>query len=112
MGVKGILVSCFGSIVYEVFMGYFLGADIQPGRKRDCWRRTSWEGKRKGGGEYRCLCIRFNMEPLCTNFLLSFWKVHSRSEAISSVFPMLMCADVSSAGCDGLSLSDRREGVC
>lgn len=69
-----------------MFNGYYLGADIQAA------------GEKKTGTGYRCLYISLNIEPLCTHFLLSFWKVGSRSEAISSVFPMLMCADVRSAG--------------
>lgn len=48
------------------------------------------------------------MELLCINFLLSFWKVGSRLEAISGA--LSPHADVRAAGCNGLSVSDR-EGV-
>lgn len=81
-GVKGIFVFGFGRVEYEVFEGYFLGADIQTRRK------GGREGKRRGGrGGYRCLRIGLNMEPLCTNFLLSFWKVGACSEAIRVFSP-------------------------
>lgn len=59
-------------------------------------------------GGYRCLRVSRNMELLCINFLLSFWKVGSRLEAISRV--LSPHADVRAAGCNGLSVSDR-EGV-
>lgn len=80
---------CFGSVVYyEVFKGYFLVADIQMELKRNFWWKEGREGELGG---YRCVCISLNMEPLCTNFLLSFWKVGSRSEAISRVFSPCWC---------------------
>ncbi len=93
-GSKGDIAFCFGNVVYEVFKGYFLGADIQTGRERE--RETAGEreaGKgREGGVGYRCLCMSLNMEPLCTNFLLSIWKVGSRQSVFSPCWCVLMWA--------------------
>lgn len=63
--------------------------------KTSFWEQTTrWIGRgtvkerevAKGEKEgYRCLHICLGLEPVCTNFLLSFWKVGSCSEGISRV---------------------------
>lgn len=60
----------------------------QTGEER-LLEREGLGGEEKGG--CRCLHISLNMEPLCTNFLLSFWKVGSRLEAISRVLSPCWC---------------------
>lgn len=112
---RGILVSFLGRAAYEVFEGDSLGSDIQPKLQKK--KQTAREGKARqgfggsggvGSGGHRCLRVSRNMELLCINFLLSFWKVGSRLEAISRA--LSPHADVRAAGCNGLSVSDR-EGV-
>lgn len=66
-----------------MFTGVLSGGRHPDGEKERLLEKERLGGEEKGG--YRCLRTSLNMEPLCTNFLLSFWKVGSRSEAISRV---------------------------
>lgn len=86
---RGDIGFCFGRVVYEVFKGVLSGGRHPDGEKERLLEKERLGGEEKGG--YRCLRTSLNMEPLCTNFLLSFWKVGSRSEAISRVLSPCWC---------------------
>lgn len=98
-----------GNIVYEVYKAYFCGGRRPDGHNKQLLEKEKCIGEHRG---YRCVCVSFNVEPRCKNFLLSFWKSGFLLRGNQQSVPMLMCADVSSAGCDGLTLSGWREGVC
>lgn len=79
---KGIFVFGIGRVEYEVFEGYFLGADIQMRRK------GGREGKRRrGGGDTGVCALASTWSHSALIFLLSFWKVGSCSEAIRVFSP-------------------------
>lgn len=77
---KGILVSVSGKLHMRCSRASF-------------WGQTSrWEERETEMGIQVFLRISLNVqEPLCTYFLLSFWKVGSRSEAISRVLSPCSC---------------------